>query len=200
MTSVLSPFGSRRRWYGPPGVKGLTMTNKLLKLCAVLAIPATLLMATTIAGNIPINSHVSICSPISATWQTVATDAAADGTAVDATPYRPTTAAASPVDITGYTGVVVRLKYPRGETLDTDPVVCLWGLRDTKWCALKTSGGALTITLSDAASDCDDGTTYKWTAPSDQVDAIGCHQVVATFVTAADASADGAVSLELAPF
>lgn len=143
-------------------------------------------------------SHMSVCGPVSPSWITAVTD----GKTATTNPYRPASATGtSSIDVTGFTGLVVRAKYPRAQTLTTDPIVYVWGLKNDTWCALYDSTGRQSITLSDnATTDCDDGTTYKWTLPSDKIDALGCHQVIVTVATAGVASSGGSIPIELTPF
>lgn len=163
-----------------------------------LAIAWTLLGAATIVPGQPSISAIPVLSssPIDGQWwegQSL--------TAATAAPYQPATISSTlHLAMHGYTGLVVRARYPRAQTLTTAAVVYAWGLKGGHWAALRDTGGSQAITLDDAASDVDDGLTFKWTAPSNQIDAIGCTHVVVTVGTPAVASGGGAVSLELTRF
>ena len=141
----------------------------------------------------------AVHSPVSA-W----TIAVPDGTALTATPYQPATALTAETiykfPLHGFSGFVIRAKYLRGETLSTDPVVRAWVLKGEEWSGVKTSAGAGDITLADdATNDCDDA-TYKYTLPSDQIDAIGGDWGAVTVKTAGVSSSTGAIVIEITTF
>lgn len=99
-----------------------------------------------------------------------------------------------------HTGVQVRAKYARAATLTTDPVIAVWGYRTGGWSILKDAAATpnRTFTLADtAATDTDDGVTYKWTDPTAKLDAVGAYKIRVTVITAAVESAAGAVTLEI---
>jgi hypothetical protein len=122
-------------------------------------------------------------------------------------PYQPsviasTGAISATIYMRNYTGIIVRAKYARGATLTTDPVIAIWGGRTGGYSVLKSSdtmgGSARTYTLSDtAATDVDDGVTYKWTDPTPPIPTRGAFKVRVTVITEAVESASGAVTLEI---
>ena len=139
-----------------------------------------------VASSSPIDSQDLVIVPVA--------------TAATAAPYQPHTVTVG-IPMGKYSGFVVYAEYLRGETLTTDSVSLAWGvLADGSHVQLKTSGGSVTITSADAATDFDDGRTYKRTAPSDQIDALGCPDVKVTVSTAAVSSASGAVRLRVKRF
>jgi hypothetical protein len=123
-----------------------------------------------------------------------------DATAATTNPYIPSGATLSTqLEMGGYTGVTVRAKYVTGQTLTTDPVISVFGLRGaSNWQILKDVNGARTSTLADSASDVSNGTN-NWTDSTEKIDALGCDKVLVTVITAAVASS-GAVSIEMARY
>lgn len=153
------------------------------------------------AATIPTNEGrasnlVQTCSPLDASWW--------EGqalTAATSSPYQPGSISSSlRLPMGGFSGLVVRARYPRAQTISTAPVVLLWGYKGGDWCNLADVNAALTVTLDDAATDADDGATYKWTAPSAKLDALGSTHIVATCSTAGVASGAGAITLEITRF
>ncbi len=134
-------------------------------------------------------------SPIDDQWFTGVSSI----TSATAAPYQPATVTTQ-LSMVGYTGLVVRARYPRAQTLTTSPVVYIWGLKGSDWTALPDVNGTQSLTLSSATTDCDDGATYKWTLPSNKVDALGATWITVTVATAAVASSGGAVALEVTRF
>ena len=139
-----------------------------------------------------------ICEPQGYPWQVIVTDA----TGASGSPYTPS-GNTSRINVEGYSRVTFRAKYLTAETLTTDPVCKVWGLREgtTKWESLYDTNAtaSLTLTLADAATDNNDA-TYKYTHNVYPYDTRGCSWVTVTVVTAAVSSAAGAVVIEASVF
>lgn len=83
--------------------------------------------------------------------------------------------------------LLLRLVYDDGLTLITNPVVKVFGRTGSQaWQLLKTGAGALTATLTTAATDTTDG-TYLYTTPelnSQTWDCLGCERLLVGIETA----------------
>jgi len=83
----------------------------------------------------------------------------------------------------------LRLRYDDGDTLTTDPVVQVFGRHsdDGGWQRLRNKSGNIDLTLSDAATDVEDGTDKFSDVDEDanSFDLDGCDQVIVGVKTAA---------------
>lgn len=164
---------------------------------AVLVAMSLAASSTDVSGTKPIGQHVTTGSPFDDQWFAAVADAETQTT----NPYRPASATGTTaLDVVSYTGIVVRVKYSRGVTITTDPIVCVWGYKGGDWCALYDGTGKQAITLADSTRDCDDGTTWKWTLPSGKVDCLGATKILVTIDTAAVLSGAGTAAAEVTRF
>lgn len=166
----------------------------LLALAGVILGASTITVTPSPLGNAQV---VLPCSPVDPNaWSVVAS-----ATTATSAPYQPGSIDSSlQLGMQGFTGLVIRAKYLRGETLTTSPICYVWGKKGSDWVALADVNGSQASTLVSATPDADDGATYKWTLPSAKIDALGCTHIVVTVATAAVSSSAGAVAIEAMRF
>lgn len=178
------------------------MTRRhLATAVTLLALAGVILGASTISTQqtVPTGSiqRVMPCSPVEGPVWAAVTSA----TTATSAPYQPGSIDSSlQLQMGGFTGLVIRAKYLRGETLTTSPICYVWGKKGSDWVALADVNGSQATTLVSATPDADDGATYKWTLPSAKIDALGCTHIVVTVATAAVSSSAGAVAIEAMRF
>ena len=175
--------------------------KKVIAVIALLLLPLVCFAASNTTPNATwYDKTIQIANPVDIDgWVTAVTYS----TNTTPFPYQPavvasTGAISTEIYMRNYSGVMVRAKYARGATLTTDPIIAVWGYRAGGWSVIKSSTSVRTFTLSDtAATDVDDGTTYKWTDPTLPLDTKGCYKIKVTVITAGVESASGAITLEI---
>ncbi len=148
------------------------------------------LAADITSTKLPSTGH-SLPASLTTQWQTLITDGgpAALDAATITNPETQITAATSArfVRLGAGSHILLRLRYDDGLTSITAPVVKVFGRTGSQpWQLLKNRAGNLSIALTPAATDTEDG-TYKYTTADFDLhafDCLGCDEILVGIETA----------------
>jgi hypothetical protein len=167
-------------------------------LAAILVLGASVSMGVILTDLAPIEPPVSrqaASVPIISPWTTVVTSlAAADNSGNSVTTIAQVTAAHATslqLNVSAAAQIKIRMKYDDGITFSVLPVVEVFGVDSSGAVGkLRSKTGAITATLTAAATDAQDG-TYGYTTPDDSCVFFteGCRWVVVGVKTACTVSA-----------